>query len=84
MGYAFNGTTPNLNFAVNHLNRNQGILQKLLSVINGIVDGLTHGAGGTASNEKVEAAVKWCIAQGIEQLHHLQPEQSKPQERERP
>ena len=31
MGYAFNGTTPNLNFAVNQLNRNQGILQKLVS-----------------------------------------------------
>lgn len=61
MGYAFNGTVPNLNFAVNRLNRNQGILQKLLAGIKGIVDGLTHGAGGTASNEKVEAAVKWCI-----------------------
>lgn len=57
MGYPFSGTVPNLNFAVNQLNRNQGILQKLVSVINGIVDDLTHGAGGTASNEKVEAAV---------------------------
>lgn len=62
MAHAFESTTPNLNFAVNQLNRNQGILHKLVSAIKGIVDGLTHGAGGTASNAKVEQAVKWCIS----------------------
>lgn len=61
MGYPFSGTVPNLNFAVNRLNRDQGVLHRLVSAINGIVDGLTHGAGGTASDEKVEQAVKWCI-----------------------
>lgn len=68
MSRAFNGTNPNLKYAVNQLNRHQSLLQKLIDAINdvikkiqGAVDGLIHGSGGTASNEKVEAAVKWCI-----------------------
>lgn len=68
MSYAFNGATPNPNYALNQLNRHQNLLQRLIDAlkkvvedIQGAVDNLIHGSGGTASNEKVEAAVRWCI-----------------------
>lgn len=54
MALAFNGTTPNLNYAVNRLN-------KLHSKSSSLIGGLIHGSGTTASNEKVEAAVQWAI-----------------------
>ena len=54
MGLAFNGTTPNLNYAVNRLN-------KLHSKASNIISGLVHGSGSIASNEQVEAAVQWAV-----------------------
>lgn len=54
MGRVFNGTTPNLNWAVNMLNRsNQGILDS--------IGGIIAGGGSIATNEKVEAACQWLI-----------------------
>lgn len=61
MGYAFNGTTPNLKYAVNALNRqSKSIFDRLGKAIESI-SGLVFGNGAQASNEKVEAAVKWAV-----------------------
>lgn len=75
MSFAFNGMNPNPNYGLNQLNRRQNLLQKLIEALTKVVDALKkglediqhavdkliHGSGGTASNEKVEAAVRWCI-----------------------
>lgn len=52
---AFNATNPNLNWAVNRLNKNS-------SIIANIVGGIVGGNGQHASNEQVEAAVQWAIS----------------------
>lgn len=68
MAFTFNGTTPNLNYAVNQLNKNQNTLSKLIASINAIIEkiqnvigGIITGGGSEASNDKVEAAVQWAI-----------------------
>lgn len=66
MGYAFWGTTPNLNYAVNRLNQ--------------AVFGISDGNGSTASNKDVENAVKWAInianddTHGYDQAHRTGPD----------
>ena len=54
MGRVFNGTTPNLNWAVNRLNNQTGIIEGILGSIQG-------GGGAVAPNAQVEAAVQWAI-----------------------
>lgn len=54
MPYAFNSTNPNLNWAVNRLN-------KMSVSIGDIVGGIIGGNGQHASNEQVESAVRWAI-----------------------
>lgn len=61
MAYAFNGTTPNLNYAVNRLNRNTNVIQGIINGIGGTIGGITGGNGQQATNDKVEAAVQWAI-----------------------
>lgn len=61
MPYAFNGQNPNLNYAVNQLNRNNNIFAKLLGLVQTATDNLIAGAGTIASNYQVEVAVKWAI-----------------------
>lgn len=58
---AFNGTNPNLNYAVNRLNRQNSLLDNIIKGIGGIVDGIVNGSGSTASNANVEKAVQWMI-----------------------
>lgn len=62
MSLAFNSTTPNLNYAVNRLNRDHGLLSQLVSTLKGGVSAIVGGAGSIASNAQVEAAVQWAIA----------------------
>ena len=50
----FNGTVPNLNWAVNRLNRQS-------NAFGVIIGGIIGGNGQHASNESVEAAVQWAI-----------------------
>lgn len=54
MPYAFNGTTPNLNYAVNQLNKSTW------SILDSIA-GIIGGNGQHASDEQVEQAVQWAI-----------------------
>lgn len=54
MPYAFNGPNPNLNYAVNRLNRDTW---NLFDSIGGIIG----GNGQQATNASVEAAVQWAI-----------------------
>lgn len=54
MSYAFNGTNPNLNYAVNRLNRNNNVFSTLLN-------SLRHGGATVSPNASVEAAVQWAI-----------------------
>ncbi len=61
MGFAFNGMTPNLNYAVNQLNRNNNILGGLLNKASDAISGIIAGNGSTASNEAVENAVQWAV-----------------------
>lgn len=54
MAYAFWGTKPNLNQAVNRLN------SQTLN-LGSIIGGITGGNGQHATDEQVEAAVQWAI-----------------------
>ncbi len=62
MAYAFNSTNPNLNRAVNALNK------KFLN-LGGIVNGLFNGGGTVAENANVETAVQWAIAIANDNTH---------------
>lgn len=62
MSNAFFGTSPNLNYAVNQLNRKHSILSGLVNTAQSAIDSLIHGSGATASNEQVEAAVQWAVS----------------------
>lgn len=61
MPHAFYGTTPNLNRAVNELNRSSSLLAGLVSGIQGVVGGIVAGSGVAATNEQVEKAVQWAV-----------------------
>lgn len=61
MPYAFNGTSPNLNYAVNQLNRNTNIFGNLINAIQQAVGGIIGGSGAEATDAQVEAAVQWAI-----------------------
>lgn len=54
MPYAFNGTVPNLNYAVNRLNRASFDLF-------GAIGGIISGGGQHATDIQVETAVQWMI-----------------------
>lgn len=54
MTYAFNGTRPNLNLAVNRLNKSN------FSILDSIT-GIISGNGSKATNAQVEAAVQWAV-----------------------
>lgn len=54
MAYAFWGSSPNLNQAVNRLNRQNFNLS-------GVIGNITGGNGQHASDEQIEAAVQWLI-----------------------
>ena len=54
MAYAFNGRMPNLNWAVNQLNKGQ------FSIL-GSIGNIMGGSGSTATNAQVEQAVQWAI-----------------------
>lgn len=62
MSYAFNGTTPNLNYAVNKLNRGHNILAGLIKAVQDAIAFINGGSGSSASNEQVEAAVQWAVS----------------------
>lgn len=61
MGRAFNGTVPNLNWAVNRLNNNQSDILKSIAQIISNIGNIFNGGGTTASNETVEKAVQWLV-----------------------
>lgn len=61
MAYAFNGTNPNPNWALNRLNRRQSALDAIVSTIRGILGFVTQGGGSYATDGMVENAVQWCI-----------------------
>lgn len=61
MRYAFNSTNPNLNYAVNQLNRNNNIFAELLGLVKDVTDDIVAGAGAIASDYQVEVAVNWAI-----------------------
>lgn len=61
MGYAFNGKVPNLNYAVNQLNRNNNILGGLIKTAQDAIEFITGGGGTSASSEAVENAVQWAV-----------------------
>lgn len=61
MARAFNGTSPNLNYAVNQLNRRQNVLTNLINAIQGVIGGIQGGNGAVATNQQVENAVQWGI-----------------------
>lgn len=58
---AFNGPNPNLNDAVNRLNRQGTIFDKLIKKLNSFMGGVIAGAGAVSPNADVEAAVQWMI-----------------------
>ena len=57
----FWGSNPNLNYAVNALNRETSLVGSIIDTISGVVDNITGGSGATASNATVEAAVQWAV-----------------------
>lgn len=61
MPYAFNGRVPNLNWAVNQLNKGQFSILGSIGNIVGSIGDIIGGSGATASNEQVEQAVQWAI-----------------------
>lgn len=61
MPYAFNSHNPNLNSAVNQLNRNNNIFAELLGLVKDTVDNIVAGAGSIATSNQVEMAVNWAI-----------------------
>lgn len=62
MAFAFNGTTPNLNYAVNRLNKKQSLLGK-------ISNALSQGAGSNSGNADIESAVTWAITIANDDTH---------------
>lgn len=62
MGRAFNGTVPNLNWAVNRLNQTYSVLDALVNTINAVVKNLQSGSGPIASNDAVEKYTAWAIS----------------------
>lgn len=66
---SFWGTAPNLNFAVNRLNHSYTLLNRIVSVIQGITGGLQGGSGAAAPNANVEKGVQWAIAIANDDSH---------------
>lgn len=69
MPYAFNSHNPNVNYALNRLNRGHnafadalGVLQNITSGLVDIAGGLINGAGAVADTEQIEAAVQWAVS----------------------
>lgn len=76
MAFAFWGTSPNLNRAVNELNRRTGILNNLVNALSVFVDnvssaldGALTGQGNIAAIGDMEDAVKWAIAIAEDNSH---------------
>lgn len=57
----FWGPKPDLNYAVNALNRNSSLMGNLIDAASSLIDNIIGGSGTTASNANVEAAVQWAI-----------------------
>lgn len=61
MAYAFNSTHPNLNRAVNELNRR--IFGSSANSIINTVGSLVNGSGSVAANASIESAIQWGLSQ---------------------
>lgn len=66
---SFNGSNPNTLNAVNRLNRNMGILERVVRLATNTIGDILGGIGNTASNKDVELAVRWCIAIANDDTH---------------
>ena len=66
---AFNGSNPNTLNAVNRLNRNMGILERIVRVADSTIGDILGGMGNTAPNRNVEYAVRWCIKIANDDTH---------------
>lgn len=61
MGYAFNGTNPDVKWAINQLNRNVNIVDKALNGINSWLGNISQGSGAVVNAAAVEMAVQWAV-----------------------